>query len=160
LTRAATLAYPIHPLPGTSDLTGLGDPLLDAQAADQRGDAAERGRLLAQLEQMRASVPPNEVTFDALYPEAALRARAGDRRGSAAWIDSALTALGDMATDALADPIHAAALVPTLVLRADLAAEAGDPITARRWAGAASRLWRGCDPFLRATLARMQSLAR
>ena len=160
LARAATLAYPVHPLPGIDDLNRLGDPLLDAQAADQRKDAAERSRLLAQLGQMRASVPPNEVTFDALYPEAALNASAGDRAGAAAWIDSALAAMGDMATDALADPIRAATLVPTLVLRADLAAQTGDRVTARRWARPASRLLRDCDPFLRPTLTRMQSLAR
>jgi hypothetical protein len=160
LGRAATLAYPVHPLPGISDLAGLGDPLFDAQAADQRGDAVELNRLLARLGEMRANTPPNEVTFDALYPEAALRARAGDRVGAAAWIDSALTALDDMATDPMADPIRAAGLVPTLVFRADLAAEAGDSITARRWARPASRLWRDCDPFLRPTLVRMQSLAR
>ncbi len=159
LARAATLAYPVHPLPEIGDLNRLGDPLLDAQAADQRGDVAERSRLLAQLGQMRASVPPNEVTFDALYPEAALHARAGDRAGAVAWIDSTLAAVGDMATDALADPIRAATLVPTLVLRADLAVQAGDSVTARRWARPAQRLWRDCDPFLRPTLARMQALA-
>jgi hypothetical protein len=160
LARAATLAYPVHPLPGIDDLNRLGDPLLDAQAADQRRDAAERSRLLTQLGQMRASTPPNEVTFDALYPEAALHAGAGNRTGAVAWIDSTLAALGDMASDALADPIRAATLVPTLVLRADLAAQMSDSVTARRWARPASRLWRDCDPFLRPTLARMQALAR
>jgi len=160
LARAATLAYPVHPLPGIDDLKRLGDPLLDAQAADQRKDAAELSRLLAQLGQMRASVPPSEVTFDALYPEAALNASAGNRAGAAAWIDSTLAAMGDMATDALADPIRAATLVPTLVLRADLAAQSGDRVTARRWARPASRLLRDSDPFLRPTLTRMESLAR
>src|SRR4029453_11958943 len=100
LARAATPAFPVHPLPGLDDLNRLGDPLLDAQAADQRKDEGERSRLLAQLGQMRAGVPPNEVTFDALYPEGALNASAGDRAGAAAWIDSVLAALGDMATDA------------------------------------------------------------
>jgi len=160
LARAATLAYPVHPLAGIGDLSGLGDPLLDAQAADKRKDAAELSRLLAQLGQMRASVPPSEVTFDELYPEAALNASAGDRAGAAAWIDSALAAMDDMATDAVADPIRAATLVPTLVLRAELAAQTGDSVTARRWARPASRLWRDCDAFLRPTLTRMQSLAR
>ena len=68
--------------------------------------------------------------------------------------------MDDMATDALADPIRAATLVPTLVLRAELAAQTGDSVTARRWARPASRLWRDCDPFLRPTLTRMQPLAR
>src|SRR4029453_16561094 len=129
LARAATLAYPVHPLPGIDDLNRLGDPLLDAQAADQRGDAGERSRLLAQLGQMRASTPPNEVTFDALYPEAALHAGAGNRTGAVAGIDSTLGARGHRASDAMADPIRAATLVPTLVLRADLAAQTGDSVT-------------------------------
>jgi hypothetical protein len=160
LIRAATLAYPVHPLPGTADLAGLGDPLLDAQAADQRGDAVERRRLLAELAALRASVPPSEFTVDALYPEADLRARAGDSLGAVGWIDSSLSGLGDMAADALADPIRAASLVSTFVLRTDLATGARDGVTARRWARAVVRLWRDCDPFLRPTLARMQQIAR
>ena len=160
LGRAATLAYPVHPLPGSSELAGLGDPLLDAQLADLRGDSLERVRWLRQLAQLRSGIPPYEFTLDGLYPEAALRARAGDPGGAAAWIDSTLSTLPEVSADVLADPIRAAVLVPTIVLRADLAHQADDQPAAGRWARAAGRLWRSADPFLKPTLERMRSLAR
>jgi hypothetical protein len=52
-----------------------------------------------------------------------------------------------------------ATLVRGMVLRAELAAEAGDSATAKRWANDVVLLWSGADQELQPTVKRMRELA-
>jgi hypothetical protein len=108
------------------------------------------------LQRLRQFVEPARVSFDALVPEAAVMARAGYAETAAAWLDQALTAL--RVSQPNADPIHVATLVRAMALRADLANQAGDKDTARRWAGAVVDLWADADAPVQPTLRRMRTM--
>ena len=146
LVRAATLAFPAGTDLDVRSLSGLGDPLLDAQAALAAGDSAMARRLLDRLASMRAGLRPSELTLDGLYPEAALRAALGERRRAAGLLDSVLGAASAMEPDLLADPIRAASLRQAISLRGRLADVAGDSASARRWRGALKALSTSAEP--------------
>lgn len=159
LARPASLAFPAA-LGATTSFAGRGDPILDAQAAMLRGDPAPARALLEQLRLGRRSVPPTDVSYDGLLPEATLLVRLGDDRQAAAWLDPSLNALAMTAPHALSDYVRAGALVRTMALRAEVAVRLGDREGARRWARAVAILWSDADPYLQYKVARMRAIAR
>ena len=104
-------------------------------------------------------VPPAEVVFDALYPEAWLIAAVDGPRASADWLDPTLNALATTDPEVFADVTRAGSLVRAMVLRAELAEKMGDRATAARWAHVVVTLWSGADSFLKPAVERMEHLA-
>jgi serine/threonine protein kinase len=157
LARSATLAFPDLP----RDLRRGDDPLLDAQAAFAGGDeGAEARAYLANVRRARSGTDAASLSYDGIYPEAALLFALGDDAGAANWLDPVLRALPATAPLAVGDVAAAGSFVRSLVLRAELAARAGDRASARKWATAAAILWSDADAFLRPTVQRMQQLSR
>jgi hypothetical protein len=154
--RAARMAWPDVALSCVTDEPWPADYLLPALAAATRGDSARLRVAVDTLRRLRQFWPPAQVSFDAVVPEAAVMARAGQAPTAAAWLDQALTAL--RVSQPNTDPIHVATLVRAMVLRADLARQAGDRETARRWAGAVVELWADADAPLQPTVRRMRAL--
>jgi hypothetical protein len=160
LGRAATLAFPIHRTHAIQALAGTGDPLVDAQAALSRGDSARVRAYFAELRTRRRHYPPQMLTLDGLYPEAALLATLGQYGDAVSWLDPTLNALASTAPLAFTDPARAGALVRAMALRAELAAQLDDRAAAARWARAVVLLLPDADSFLVPLVRRMEQLAR
>jgi hypothetical protein len=158
LGRAATLAYPALALPSLARLAGQGDWVLDAQVALERGDTAVADSMLRWIAAIVKDTPASDLTFDALYPEAALLASMHADRRAADWLDPALNSLAATAPQVLSDPARTGALVRAMALRAELATRLGDAEQARRWARAVAILWKDADPFLQPVVRQMDEL--
>jgi hypothetical protein len=155
-TRAARMAWPDVVLRSVVRESWSADYLLPALAAATRGDAVRLRMAVDTLRRLRQFVEPSRVSFDALVPEAALMSRAGYGDTGSAWLEQALTAL--RVSQPNSDPIHAATVVRAMALRADLARQAGDRETARRWAGAVVELWANADAPLQPMVQRMRTM--
>jgi hypothetical protein len=105
-------------------------------------------------------VSPAAISFDGVYPEAALLSRLGNDAEAIAWLDPALQALPATGPLALANPAAAGTFVRAMALRAELAARVGDSVTARRWARAVEILWSNADEFLQPVVTRARTLSR
>jgi DNA-binding SARP family transcriptional activator len=158
LVLPATLAFPDFQF---ASLTTLPDRLAATQAAFLRGNrAAARDSLEALSGRRRAAgTPAYELTFDALYPEAALYFAMGDVQAAIDWIDPSLDDLLSTAPRVLAEPERVGGLLRAIILRARLARQQGDEHNARRWAAAVAELWQDADPFLQPAVSEMRSLA-
>jgi tRNA A-37 threonylcarbamoyl transferase component Bud32 len=159
LARSATLAFP-DVAPGAPYLAAGDDPLLDAQRGLLEGDRRKARAYVATLRRARTSVSAAAMSYDGIYPEAALLVRLGDDRGAIAWLDPVLHALPSTAPLAVADVAAAGTFVRAMAMRAELASRAGDVANARRWARAVAALWSDADSFLQPTARGMQELAR
>jgi tRNA A-37 threonylcarbamoyl transferase component Bud32 len=159
LLRAALLAVPSYRF---DELPGIPDKTMHAQllAAWQAHDLALAHRVLGNVRQVRraGALRASDLTTDALYFEAAILASLGDQRGAISWLDPTLDSLSLAASGTLADGVRAAALVRAMTLRAELAYQAGDSRTARKWAAAVVLLWSDADPFLTPRLNRIRRL--
>ncbi len=158
LVRPATIALPSHRFNVLQDLAGDADWLARADAAFLRGDTAT---VLRELERVRAiRSRPADVPPDALYPEAWLLAAMGHSADAAAWLDPTLAVLAETAPQTFADPVRSGALVRALALRAEVAAQLGDSIGARRWSAVVTTLWSDADAFLQPVVERMRQMSR
>ncbi|MGH7585455.1 MAG: serine/threonine-protein kinase [Gemmatimonadales bacterium] len=160
LARAAALSWPPNQWEDLPSLAGSGDFLVDAIARVEQHDSA--GALQDILDR-RASLEAAGVrppSLDALHTEAALLAALHRPDIAAELLERALTTLYGSGPEGLDDPLMAAVLVRCVALRADLASQAGDPETARRWARLAVILWSDADPYLAPVVRRMAALAR
>lgn len=160
LGRSATLAYPVQRARAILALAGRGDPLVDAMAADTRGDRTGALRILSAAGRAHAMVDPAEVSLEGLLPEAWLLGHLNQPGDAIARLDPTLQSLERVPSDMMEDPVAAAALVRAMVLRAQLADRTGDPRTARLWAVAVRILWSAADPFLQPVVAQMRQLSR
>jgi hypothetical protein len=151
LVRAASLAFPHYRFPEFTTLAGAGNSVVDAQAAFARGDSIDVRRIFRMKVARRRQFAPEDITLDALYPEAALLAEMGDTAVAIAWLDPTLAALRAADPQLFDDPTRAASLVQAMLLRAELARSVQDSLGATRWARAVGVLWGDADPFLRAT---------
>lgn len=151
LARAASLAFPHYRFPGFPTLAGAGNSVVDAQAAFAGGDSNAVRRIFRMKVERRRKFAPEDLTLDALYPEAALLAEMGDTAAAIAWLDPTLAALGAAQPQLFEDPTRAAGLVQAMALRAELARAMRDSLGATRWARAVGVLWGDADPFLRTT---------
>lgn len=159
LGRPATLAYPAYRSPDITALRGQGDYFLDAIAALESGDTTTALELVEAAARRRATSGVMYVTVDQLPALAALYDRAGRRPKAIQLLDAALLHLFGAGPEALSDPVRAASLGRSIALRADLAAIAGDTMTAARWGRTVSILWRSSDPGLQVTVRRMRGFS-
>jgi len=149
LGRAASLAFPHYRFATLARLDGLGDYLVDAQAAFARGDRDAVRRMADSIGRIRQAVPPERRTLDSVYPEAALLAESGDTARAIAWLDPTLNAIAAIAPQLLGDPVMAGSLVRAMALRARLGRDLDDRPTTERWERAVAVLWARADQFLR-----------
>ncbi|HEX6052686.1 MAG TPA: hypothetical protein VFZ21_25650 [Gemmatimonadaceae bacterium] len=155
LLRPAALAFPVFKFPSLPDLAGTRWAVMEAELAFTRHDTAHVRRTLSAVAIRRRSLPPEDRTLDALFPEAWLLSTIGDDRAAAERLDATLAALPAASPEVLTDPARAGALVRTLALRAEIAERAGQRPLAVRLATTVEALWRDADPFLEPTLQRM-----
>jgi hypothetical protein len=159
VARATSLAVPVRRSPLLQSFAGTGDDFVDATLAWAKGDlVAARGKLAA-LGRLRSTVAPENLSIDALYPEAWLAAQLGDTVRAMAWLDPALTAIARTAPMSFSDAVRAASLVRALALRAELAAATGDHKRARRFAEVVQQLWRDADAELQPVVQKMITIA-
>lgn len=158
LARPATLAFPTYSFVTLDSLTGRGDWLLDAEVDFANGDRTSPLERLRQIALERRAVPPANLTWDSLLPEAWLWFELGDYSAAAAWLDPSFAALPQASPHVLSTPERAAALVRAMALRSRLALVSGDTAAAGLWARATSVLWGDADPFLQVVLAGLPSV--
>jgi tRNA A-37 threonylcarbamoyl transferase component Bud32 len=137
-----------------------GNYLLEMQWQLARGDTAGLREHFKKLEEVQRSVRPGDVGFDGTYHEAWLLLAVGDTAQATHLLDLTLEALPTIRTDLIDQLPQVATFVRGMALRADLAARAGDPTTAKRWAKNVLLLWSGADRELQPTTRRMQELVR
>lgn len=125
-----------------------------------RGDTDAVRQIFDDLKAARSSALAQDLTFDALYPEAWLLRSLGDAAGAIAWLDPTLATLSASTPEKFADLANAGALVQAMALRAELADQVGDARTAARWARVVTILWSDADPFLQPVVRRMEQLSR
>jgi hypothetical protein len=142
-------------LPSFTELTGAGDYLLDAEAAQLRGDTAEARRGLERTAASRAGTRPSDMTFEALLPEARVFSAMGDVKTAIGRLDPILLDLRHASLQIVSHPVGAALLVRAMGFRAELASAAGDSVNARKWGQAVRILWSEADPFLAPVVQRM-----
>ena len=159
LARPATLAFATYRFPSLRSLAGLGNPLLDAQAALVAGDSSHVRNRLEYIREARRQAFPWNLTVDALCPEGELLVALGDWKGAALWLNPTLDVLPQVAPLTLAQPVRVASLVRAMALRARVAKKLGRDDEARRWARATVLLWSDADPFLRQMVDELRRLA-
>jgi DNA-binding SARP family transcriptional activator len=155
LVLSATLAYPDARM---ISLDSLPDRLAVTQRAFMYGDLQTVRDSLSAVAARRVGRPAYELTFDALYPEAALHAAMGDRHAAIRWLDPSLEDLAGAAPRVFADPARVGGLVRAMALRARLAHQAGDRRSAERWARIVVELWSDSDAFLQPPVAEMRQI--
>jgi hypothetical protein len=148
LAQAAALAFPDYRSQLLLTMSGHGDYLVDVIANWHRGNSAEARDSLHALQAKLRQLQPTVLTFDALYPEAALLQLLGESSEAARWLDRTLARLPQIDPRLLAKPARAGALTRAALLRSNLAAQLGDPRGAARWRVAVEVLWKNADPFL------------
>ncbi len=147
-------------LPSLKPLSGTGDYLIDAEAAQLSGDTATVWLLLRGAAASRSVMQPSDLTFEGVYPEARLLAAMGDRQAAIGRLDPTLADLRHSSLQVVSHPLGAGLLVRAMAFRADLAAAVGDSANARRWSQTVSTLWSEADPFLAPLVQRMRRLIR
>jgi tetratricopeptide (TPR) repeat protein len=160
LARPASLAFPDWVAETLPSLRDLGDPLVDMQAAFHAGETEAVHAGFESLRATRASARGEDLTIDALYPEARLLVALGESAAAAEWIDPTLNALSATGPDMFTDVARAGTLVRAIALRADLAERIHETEAARQWASIVAVLWDEADAFLQPLVGRMRKLMR
>lgn len=158
LARSATLAIPSLPPEFARSISGAGYPLLEAMVGEAKGNRDAVSTLFERLRSVRQPLAPEDLTIDALYPEAWLLGRVGRLTDAAAWLDPWLRALPRVAPGGLGVMPEAAVLVPAMAFRARLAIQLGDRATAIAWARAVEQLWSDPDSHLKGVSGEMRDL--
>jgi tetratricopeptide (TPR) repeat protein len=159
---AMPLAYAFPQIRRAPDL-GMcpGTPMLRMQQALARRDTAAVRDAFARSEAEQQGALPGDLSMEHVYHQAWLLLQAGDTATATAFTDRHLAALAALRRTVIFDaPVQTGALVRLMALRADLAAQAGDRATARRWAEPVAVLWRDADPELQPVVDRMRLLSR
>jgi hypothetical protein len=107
----------------------------------------------------RAAQAGSSPPIDYLYHEALVLLAIGDTVAATRRLDDGLETLASASQILLADVHRAAAIPMAMHLRARLAAGAGDPALAQRWARGALALWQGADRELQPVLDEIRPLA-
>ena len=164
--RLAVLAVPMGLAFETIGLSDVhrrdagGDYVIEIQWAMAHGDTAAARAELARQAGLRTRARAGAVAINGTYAEAGVLLQLRDTAAAIAGLDFALQSLPTMGTYLLEQPEQIGCAIRAMVLRADLAARAGDHATAARWGSAVATLWGPADAPLRATVARMQELAK
>jgi hypothetical protein len=160
MARAVTIAFPVYQDSSVRALARSGDFLAVAENAWLDHDTATIRRRLGELHDARRVVAPEELKFEALYPEAWLLASLGEPARALEWISPTLDAQSHSSTENLRSAVAAGALVHAMVLRAELANRLGRKAEAAQWARAVLALWGDADEELRPITKAMKRLAR
>jgi tetratricopeptide (TPR) repeat protein len=162
LDQPAELAFPERGLRPVHRPKAAGSYLLEMQWALAKGDTLELRRQFEELRLLRQHLHlrPGDVGFKGTYHEARLLLALGDTAAASHLLDLSLDALPTLGTRLLELLTEAATLVRGMSLRSELAAQAGESATARRWANNVVTLWSGADSELQPVVARMQEIAR
>ena len=160
ITRAATLAGPEKGLLVLDSTSMQTDYLWSAQNAFRRKEAVAVRATIDRIRRARFGHPLEDLSFDAVFPEAALLAGIGDTASASEWLGRVLDAQPRSQPKASGDPVRIGPEMRAMVLRAQLAAGLGDLAAGRRWAAVVETLWSNADPFLKATVDSMRVLAR
>jgi hypothetical protein len=158
LSQAAGLSFPVYRFGSLAALAGRGNFVLDALAAYAQGDSASTRRILEATKRIRETARPADRTLDITYSAAWMLAAMGDRAEAITWLDPVLNAAQMFAPQTFSRVANAGGLMRAMILRADLARQAGDAATARRWARPVEILWRNADPFLRPLVQSMHTM--
>jgi tetratricopeptide (TPR) repeat protein len=156
LDMPAVLAFPERGLRPVHRSKAGGNYRLEMQWALARGDTAAVRYQFEKLRLLRQDIRPGDITFDATYHEARLLLSLGDTAAATHLLDLSLNALPTLGPRLLDQVPQVATLVRGMALRAELAAEAGDSATAKRWANDVVLLWSGADAALQPTVKMMQ----
>ncbi len=133
--------------------------LLGMQWAANQNSPEEVGRQFSEVQGGRGDFTEGEVSFEHPYNEARVLLQVGDTARATQHLSRALAAIRALRTSVITEPPQAASLVRAMALRAELAAKAGETVTARLWAERVIALWRDGEPAVESTLVRMQQLA-
>jgi DNA-binding SARP family transcriptional activator/tetratricopeptide (TPR) repeat protein len=124
------------------------DPLVRLHTAVRGRDTAEVRSLLGTLAEQRINLSFRDIAVDQLLQESLSSLAIGDSVAAAAMLDKMLTTLPGQSTRLVSQVPTSAALMRAMLLRAELAHNAGDFATARRWATPVAELWRRADTNL------------
>jgi hypothetical protein len=124
-----------------------------------QGDTAGVRQEYRKIRELQRNLRPGEISFDATYHEAWLLLAIGDTAEATQLLDLSLQAMSTMGADLIDQLPEVATLVRGMALRAELAARAGAPTTASRWAHDVLTLWSNADSELQPTITRMRGLA-
>jgi serine/threonine protein kinase/tetratricopeptide (TPR) repeat protein len=158
LDMPAVLAFPERGLRPVHRPKAGGNYRLEMQWTLTKGDTARLRDQFTKLQEARRGIRPGDVAFDGTYHEAWLLLAIGDTTEATHLLDLSLDALPTMGTYLLDQLPRVATLVRGMALRAELAKQAGDSATAKRWAQDVVLLWSGADVELQPTVKRMQEL--
>jgi eukaryotic-like serine/threonine-protein kinase len=159
LDMPAVLAFPERGIRPVHRAKAGGNYRLEMQWTLAKGDTARLREEFATLRDVRRAIRPGDVAFDGTYHEARLLLAIGDTAEATHLLDLSLNGLSTMGTYLLDQVPQIATLVRGMALRAELAAQAADPVTAKRWARNVVVLWSATDPELQPTVKRMESIA-
>jgi hypothetical protein len=159
LGRAASMAFPTYESPLLPLLATEGDPLCALEAALIAHDFTAVRLGIDALRAERREILAENLTLDALVPEAELLWKLGDARGTLDWIAPTLAVLPHEAHRLLSSPIRGAMVVRALMITARAKARTGDAAGSRRDARAAATLWSKADQFLQPIVAEARALA-
>ena len=137
-----------------------GDYVIEMQWAMAHGDTAAARAELARQAGLRTRARAGDVAINGTYAEAGVLLQLRDTAAAIAVLDFSMQALPTLGTYLLEQPEQIGCAIRAMVLRADLASRAGDRATAARWGSAVATMWADADAPLRATVARMQELAK
>jgi serine/threonine protein kinase/tetratricopeptide (TPR) repeat protein len=156
LDMPAVLAFPERGLRPMHRPRAGGNYRLEMQWELAKGDTARLREHFKKTREVRRHIRPGDVAFDGTYHEAWLLLELGDTAQATRLLDLSLDALPTLGTYLLDQLPQIATLVRGMALRAELAAQAGDSSTARRWARDVTLLWSGADSELQPTVTRMR----
>jgi len=155
----ASLAFPALGSAGLPEVSGVSDNLVVMQRAAVRHDTAAVIRAFAELQRYR--LPDRSlggVSIDGAFHEARALLMIGAREKAIAHLDASLESLETLGTLRLDQIPSATAIVRAMALRAELAAERGDRVRAKKWADATIALWSNADNDLRPIVERMREI--
>jgi hypothetical protein len=155
----SVLAFPERGIRPMHRARAGGNYLLSMQWRLGQGDTAGVRQEFNRVRTAQRNVRPGDISFDATYNEARLLLALGDTVEATQLLDLSLQALSTLGGDLLDQLPQVTALVRGMSLRAGLADRAGDPTTARRWAGDVLTLWSDADQELHPTITTMRRIA-
>ena len=155
----AVLAFPERGVRPMHRAKAGGNYRLVMQWKLAQGDTAGVREEYRKIREVQRNLRPGDISFDATYHEAWLLLAIGDTAEATQLLDLSLQALSTLGADLIDQLPEVATLVRGMALRAELAARAGAPTTANRWAQDVLTLWSNADSELQPTITRMRSIA-
>jgi hypothetical protein len=135
------------------------DMLRRAQFSLLVGDTADARSAIASIRSRAVGRAPGMNAVDGTLRQSVVELALRDTGAAVSRLDFMLRALSTVPVSLLDQPEQATALVEAMALRAELAQQANDPKTARRWASAVVELWGGA-PNLSSFVNRMRRIAQ